>query len=124
MRLPGWLQPPRHILVLFAGVTLAPAIVLSWLGWRLIEQDRAFDRARIQQSLDEAGQHITAGLLSELRATASALPQWISDASAAPFNDDAVLVRFGAQEIRARHGAPLVFVPVVPPDTDASGASW
>jgi integrase len=42
----AWLRPPRRLLVLFLAVTLAPAAGIIWLGWRLLEQERALEAQR------------------------------------------------------------------------------
>jgi tricorn protease len=36
-----WPSPPPRLLALFLSVTLVPAGSLVWLGWRLLQQDRA-----------------------------------------------------------------------------------
>ncbi|MBI3694734.1 MAG: hypothetical protein HY238_07840, partial [Acidobacteria bacterium] len=44
----------RRLFVLFVATTLAPAIGLGWLGWRMVEQDRALEKQRAQERRDHA----------------------------------------------------------------------
>ena len=43
MALREWLKQPKHVLVLFVGITLALAATLGWVGWRLLQQDRTLE---------------------------------------------------------------------------------
>ena len=47
-----WLRPPHHWLALFGVVTLVPAAILVWLGWRLIDQDRRLEIPRAEERLN------------------------------------------------------------------------
>jgi hypothetical protein len=46
MGLSDWLRPTRHLLAIVAGVTLVPAAILVWLGWKVLELDRRLDGQR------------------------------------------------------------------------------
>ncbi len=63
MSLSRWLRPPRHLLTLFLAIMQAMAATLGWLGWRLLEQDRALESQRAQERLDSAADSIGASLL-------------------------------------------------------------
>ena len=58
MQVRDWLRPPRQLLVAFLAVALVSAAALGWLGWLLLEQDKALDvqrqRERIEQAADRA----------------------------------------------------------------------
>jgi hypothetical protein len=43
MASPRWALPPRGLLGLVAGMTIVPLALLSWLGWRRLEQDRQLE---------------------------------------------------------------------------------
>lgn len=36
------------------GITVVPLALLVWIGWRLIDQDRALERQQLQQRVDRA----------------------------------------------------------------------
>lgn len=58
MQVRDWLRPPRQLLAVFLAVALVSATALGWLGWLLLEQDKALDvqrqRERIEQAADRA----------------------------------------------------------------------
>jgi len=101
-----WFRPPRHVLVLFLAVTLLPAVGLVWLGWRLVEQDRALERQRVQERLENAGDRMAAALERRLAEIESQLP-----AAAVAEGDDALVVVFSPRGVESRRGAPLVYHP-------------
>ena len=39
--------PPNGLLAAFLVLTLGPSLGLAWLGWRLLDQDRALENQRI-----------------------------------------------------------------------------
>ena len=44
MALSTWFKPPRHLVVLFLGMSVVLMGTLGWLGVRLVRQDRALER--------------------------------------------------------------------------------
>lgn len=76
--LPGQSAPAsRRLFVLFLATTLAPAIGLGWLGWRMVEQDRALERQRVQERRDHAADLGAAALeraLAEIEERLATLP--------------------------------------------------
>ena len=50
----AWFRPPRHLLVLFLGITVVSASALGWLSWQLVRQDRALASQRAQDQRDNA----------------------------------------------------------------------
>ncbi|MFO7692954.1 MAG: HAMP domain-containing sensor histidine kinase [Vicinamibacterales bacterium] len=57
-----WLQPPRRILTSFLVVVAACVGALAWLGYRLLDQDRALESQRIQEQLEVAADLTSASL--------------------------------------------------------------
>jgi len=57
-----WLQPPRRILTSFLVVVVACVGALAWLGYRLLDQDRALESQRIQEQLEIAADLTAASL--------------------------------------------------------------
>lgn len=118
-------RPPasRRLFALFAATTLAPAIGLSWLGWRMIEQDRALENQRLQERRDHAADLGAAALQRAL----AELEETLTGISAAPptdiheharktgrWGEGVAIVVFGPQGVLDHAGAPLPFHPAVP----------
>ena len=61
-----WLRPPHRLLSLFLAITLVLAAGLVWLGWRILQQDRALEGQRIQERLAQAADLASANLLRGL----------------------------------------------------------
>jgi signal transduction histidine kinase len=73
-----WLQPPRRILTSFLVVVAACVGALAWLGYRLLEQDRALESQRIQEQLEIAADLTAVSLerrLVELEKTLASPPR-------------------------------------------------
>src|SRR6266498_3970556 len=50
------LGAPARLLLLFVLLAAVPLAALGWLGWRLLEQDRALERQRVRETLtNDAG---------------------------------------------------------------------
>jgi signal transduction histidine kinase len=118
MSLLAWLRPPRHLLVLFLAVTLAPAAGLIWLGWRLLQQDRALVEQRVQEHRERAADLLVAALEQKLLAVERDLTRSSALRDAQP-GDDAVLLVLGPGSADAVPAFRLLYYPVVPPCRDA-----
>ena len=66
MPINAWLRPPRHLVVLFLGITLVLIVALGWLGGRLLQQDRALERQRVQDRLELAADRAAAAFARRL----------------------------------------------------------
>jgi signal transduction histidine kinase len=55
--------------VAFLAFALVPVAALVWLGWRLLEQERALERQRAHESLQSAADRIGANLARQLTET-------------------------------------------------------
>ena len=60
------LQPRRHLLVIFAVVTLLLTATLIWLSWQLVRQDEALFEQRIEERRESAADLATAALQKAL----------------------------------------------------------
>ena len=136
---PGaWFQPPRHLLVSFLVFALAPVAALGWLGWRLLEQERALERQRAHESLQSAADRIGATLgrqLTEIEGRLSSLvvtpgPQVGSAASElASHLGDALIVVLSPGGIDGYPPGRLLYYPFLlaapepPADTFAQAAA-
>ncbi len=63
-----WLRPPRAVLTLFFLLMASCALVLGWLGWRVLEQDRVVEAQRLQEQLAHAADGVVNALDAGLKA--------------------------------------------------------
>jgi signal transduction histidine kinase len=124
MSLSLWFRSPRYLLTLFLAIMLVLAASLSWLGWRLLKQDRALESQRIQERLDNAADLIAASLLhkfSESRVQFTSLLT-LSDSDLAARASElssqgagtALIVVFRPQAVDAYPRAALLYHPFLP----------
>lgn len=109
------LRPLHRLLTLFLAATLVPAAALVWLGWQLIDQDRRLERQRVQDALEAAASGVAAGLERELGSLDRSLTSLLTTGPGALHADTAVAVRLTRSGLAARAGAPLLYLPAVPP---------
>jgi signal transduction histidine kinase len=125
MSLSRWFRPPRYLLTLFLGIMLVLAATLGWLGWRLLEQDRALENQRTQERLDNAADLIGASLLRKLSEGEGQLtgllalsdPELGARASGVTgqATGSALIIVFRAQAVDAYPPASLLYYPFLPP---------
>ncbi|MBK5290236.1 MAG: hypothetical protein JJE04_00895 [Acidobacteriia bacterium] len=90
---------PRRLQGLFLAVTLLFAAAVGWLGWNLLEQDRALVRQRRVEQLEAAADRVAGALYRRLE-------EFEEIAGGGP-------LPAGAVRLRARSGGSLE---VLPPD--------
>jgi signal transduction histidine kinase len=85
----------RGLVALVVGVTLVPLATLVWLGWRLIEQDRALEDQQVRQRVERAADLIVAALQQAVSASEQRLAEgdsgWPKGAKAVAFRRPAIL---------------------------------
>ena len=134
MSLSLWFRSPRYLLTLFLAIMLVLAASLSWLGWRLLKQDRALESQRIQERLDNAADLIAASLLhkfSESRDQFTSLLT-LSDSDLAARASElssqgagtALIVVFRPQAVDAYPHAGLLYYPFLPTAEKASASEF
>jgi signal transduction histidine kinase len=124
MSLSRWFRPPRYLLTLFLGIMLVLAATLGWLGWRLLEQDRALENQRTQERLDNAADLIGASLLRKLSEGEGQLtgllglsdPELGARASGVTgqAGGSALIIVFRSQAVDAYPRTSLVYYPFLP----------
>jgi len=131
MNLREWFRPPRHLLVMFCGITFVSAVTLGWLGWQLVRQDRALASQRSQERRENAAELAVASLEQQL----SEVEEQLTALAHLPANDlreealaysqrlggDSALLIFHADRIDAYPPAALVYYPVLPRVDAAAG---
>src|SRR5579863_10012018 len=109
--------PPSPLIALIIGITVVPLGTLSWLGWRLLEQDRILEGQQEQQRLDRAADLVVTALQRVLSASQQRLAggseQW-------PEHAVAVIFRDGRAEAHPKER--VAYLPVVPPLREAPGS--
>ena len=117
-------QTSRRLFVLYFVTTLAPAVGLGWLGWRMIGQDRALESQRIQERREHAADLGAAALerilaeVEEQLTNLSTLPAFTIGESAwkgGKLRDGATLLVFGQHGVLQHAGVPLPYYPALPP---------
>jgi hypothetical protein len=125
---PGaWFQPPRHLLASFVVFALAPVAALGWLGWRLLEQERALERQRAHEGLQNAADRIGATLarrLTEIEGRLGSLavaPERQIESAASELgshSEDALIVVMGPGGIDGYPPGRLLYYPFLPSAPD------
>jgi tetratricopeptide (TPR) repeat protein/anti-sigma regulatory factor (Ser/Thr protein kinase) len=127
-----WFRPPRHLLVMFFGITMVSAAALGWLSWQLVLQDREIARQQAQEDKATAGRLVQTALqknLSELEERLTSLanlheadvPQAAGELSAG-LPPDSVLVIFHSRGVEAYPSNQLLYYPALP-GTKKAGAN-
>ena len=102
-----WFHSRYGLLTAFLALTLGPALGLVWLGWRLLDQDRALESRRIEERRDSAADQVVAALQQSLQATEFDLALL-----RAPLpGEDALMVEFRPSAVRALPNGSLLFYP-------------
>jgi two-component system phosphate regulon sensor histidine kinase PhoR len=98
----------RKLVVLFVLLSGVPLAVLGWLGWRLVEQDRALESQRMRERRENASLLVAHELDRRLA-------DWERSADVPP---GASFLAFNNQGVVRRSGAPIAFFPDIarPPE--------
>src|SRR5262245_6677696 len=109
-------QRIHAVIALSAGLTLLVASALGWLGWKVISQERALDRQRQRERLEQMADAVVA--IVQRTFTEVALRQGRSNEPAAnpdPGAGEAVRVRFDRTTVHTDPPYTLLYYPAVPP---------
>ena len=120
------LRPPPLLLGSFLAIMLALGAALSWLGWRLLEQDRSLESQRARERLEYAADRIVAelrGSLSELDDLVSALLAPSAPGFPVPKEppEDVLLLVAGPQTVQAYPNGRLLYYPILPSPAEPDG---
>jgi signal transduction histidine kinase len=105
----------RKVQALFLAVALLFSGALSWLGWRLLLQDRALARQRRLEQLDAAADRVIAAMYLQL----GELEEVLAGPQHGPVPAEAVLVRARLDGVVVRPPDGLLYLPVVPAGVEA-----
>lgn len=115
------LAAPVKLLALFVVLAGIPLGALGWLGWRLLEQDRALESQRLRERLEDAAGLLARELDRGLASWENLLPT-VAQGTSVALPADAVALVFDAGGVRHQTGVRLPYYPLVPssPETSAS----
>src|SRR5688572_33434652 len=115
---------PRHLVVLFAGITMVLAGALIWLGSQLVRQDRALERERGHETLTRAATTVTVALQERIAAAQASLNQLASVPAATrhagmarmarTLGDGAAVVEFASGRVTVAPPRALLYDPAAP----------
>lgn len=124
---------PRHLLVLFAGITIVLASALAWLGSQLVRQDRALERERGHETLTRTATAVTTALQERMAAAQSSLNRVVSLPIAerhaamsrigATLGTGAALVEFSGGRVTSAPAGALLYDPGAAVDEVATPAA-
>ena len=134
MTLRRGLRPPRYLLVLFLGTTFVLLAGLGWFGWRSLQRDRAVEVQQVRDRLESATDLIAAEIrqnladIEERLTRLSLLPSATVDPAASEYSadlgEDALIVVFESQAVRAYPGHRLLYYPALPVPDETAGQSF
>jgi two-component system, OmpR family, phosphate regulon sensor histidine kinase PhoR len=102
-------RAPLKLVSLIVGVVVVPLLTLSWLGWRLLEQDRALERQQVQQRVSRGADVVVATLQRAVEESERTLA---IESQSSP--DDAVVVTFHEDSIDIVPRRAVAYLPIVP----------
>lgn len=116
-------RPPRYLLVLFLGTTFVLLAGLGWLGWRAFQEDRAVEIQRVRDRLESATDLIATQIrqnladIEEQLTRLSLVPATDVERAAAAYSadvgEDALIVVFESQTVRAYPSQRLLYYPAL-----------
>jgi hypothetical protein len=112
----SWFRSPYGLLGAFLALTLGPALGLVWLGWRMLDQDRALETQRITERREQAADQLVTALQREIQESEADVAKL-----RAPLpGEDALMAEIRPSGIRAFPEDSLLFYPGTPTQTRIS----
>jgi signal transduction histidine kinase len=100
-------RPSLRLIALITAVTVVPLFILVWLGWRLLEQDRALEQQQVQQRVERAADLVVAALRQKLTSVEQQL-----ESGGADWPDGVVVVDFRNDGVHVQSGR-VAYLPAV-----------
>jgi signal transduction histidine kinase len=116
MAIQVWLNPSRRLLILFFSLSLAAAVGLFWLGWRLLSQDRALEVQRVMELREQAADKIVSTLQQALMDIRNSLTDPVKHYE--PITEDSAVVILSTNGIEIIPPNALLYQPVIPADPE------
>jgi signal transduction histidine kinase len=118
-----WRRPPKYSVILFLGVAAVSVIALTWMGWRLLQQDRELEAQRLEEQREAAADRIIAALEKALAAEERKLAD-VSFDNFNPGTDDYLMLTFGSGEMHILPEGALLYYPIMSPGREASSSLY
>jgi signal transduction histidine kinase len=118
-----WLRPPRRTLAVFLCLMLVLGGALGWLGWRLLKQDRALERQRLQERLEVAADGLAAALQQGLAELESYL-NFVPSPSAKEPPDGVLVLQVTRRILSAFPPGSLLYYPIIPDGEEPPDATF
>lgn len=99
----------RRLIVMIVALTIVPLVLLLWLGWQVLRQDRALEARQRADRVDRAADLVVAALQRAIAASEQRLA-----AGDAAWPDGAVTLAFRGGLVSAAPSGRLAYLPVVP----------
>ena len=115
----GSARPPLSLVALIAGITVVPLTTLSWLGWRLLAQDRALEQQQVQQRVERGADLVVAALQRAISTSEQRLASGDE-----PGADGAATVVFRDGRVDVSPRDRVAFLPVVAVLREAPAATF
>ena len=106
----GVRRPPGRLVLLVTAMTVLPLGLFVWLGWKILQQDRAMELQRQVERLQLAAERVASTVDRALAASEARLA-----AGATAWGDGAIAVTFYPDRIVASPPGGLAYLPAVPP---------
>ena len=121
---------PRSLLTIALAAIVVLVTAIGWLGWLLIDQDRALERQRLTERLDSAADLTVAELSRQLKITSDLIasiaqaadPLKASAASPSLQGDDVAVLVMDANGVRSSRALP--FYPDQADPIDSNGGRY
>lgn len=112
---------PLKLLTLFVLLSGIPLVALGWLGWRVLQQDRALESQRLRERLDNAASLVAREVDRGLTAWEELLPVAASG-HAVTLPSESVFLLITAHGVVQQQGVPLPYYPRVAAAITASAS--
>jgi signal transduction histidine kinase len=112
-------RAPVKLLALFVLLSGIPLVALGWLGWRVLQQDRAIESQRLRERLDNAVSLVARELDRGLTAWEALLPA-AAGGQAVALPPGTVFLLIATDGVVQQQGTPLPYYPQVPSAISAS----
>jgi signal transduction histidine kinase len=102
-------RPPGRLALLVTAITVLPLGLFVWLGWKILQQDRAMELQRRGERLQLAAERVAGTVDRALAASEARLA-----AGATEWGDGAVAVTFYPDRVLASPPGRVAYLPAVP----------
>ena len=118
-----WRRPSKYTAFLFLGVAAVSVFALVWMGWRLLQQDRALETQRLEEQREAAADRIIGALEKALAVEARKLADVMME-NFYPETEDHLQIIIDAGEMHVLPDDALLYYPVINPKREAVSSQF